>query len=180
MAQRKWVIDPVHSKIGFSVEHLAGLSDVEGQFNKYEGMVLSNSEDFSDLTIHFSMETHSIDTYNEQRDDHLRSVDFLDADVYPLALFESTSYKQIEGRKYELAGNLTLHGVTKPITMQVRHRGVAPDIFTGATRAGFRLSGTLNRKDFGITWNRFLDTGGVLVGDEITIICQIELLEASA
>jgi polyisoprenoid-binding protein YceI len=180
MAQRKWIIDPVHSKIGFSVEHLAGLSDVEGQFNKYAGTVTSDGEDFSSLAIHFSMETHSIDTYNDNRDEHLRSVDFLDADVYPLAVFESTSYKQIDGRKYELAGNLTLHGITKEITMEVRHRGVAPDPFTGAVRAGFRLSGSINRKDFGITWNRFLDTGGVLVGDDINIICQIELLEEPA
>ncbi|MCS6807884.1 MAG: YceI family protein [Bacteroidota bacterium] len=178
MAQSVWVIDKDHSKIGFSVEHLGGIGDVEGQFNEYQGTVYADSDDLKNLRVSFVMEAKSIDTYNEQRDDHLRSVDFLDADVYPTIVFESTAYKQLDDRKFRLIGDVTLHGVTKEVSFEVRYRGVAQDMF-GNMRAGFRVSGEVNRKDFGITWNRFLDTGGVLVGEEIRLLCHIELIKRS-
>lgn len=176
---KQWNIDQMHSKIGFAVDHLT-IAEVEGQFREFEGTVITNGANFDGAQVNFTLVVSSIDTHNEQRDEHLRSVDFLDADIYPLLIFKGKSFEQDPDNtnKFILRGDLTLHGVTNEIVFDVRYRGTLPKDPFGLTRAGFRLRSEIDRKDFGISWNRFLDNGGVFIGDEIRLLCHIEVVAA--
>ncbi|HYC85783.1 MAG TPA: YceI family protein [Chryseosolibacter sp.] len=169
-AQTTWTIDRVHSKIGFSVVHMA-VSEVEGKFNDFEGSVVSKAEDFSNADVTFSAKATSIDTDNERRDNHLRSKDFFEVETYPDITFKGNLTKA--GGKYKLKGDLTMHGVTKPVEFDVTYGG---SINTGrGQKAGFKLTGQINRRDFGLTWDNKVSTGELVVSDTVDLIVKIEV-----
>ena len=172
----KWTIDPSHSEIQFKVKHLM-VTTVTGSFKKFEGTVESNSDDFSDAKISFTADISSIDTGAPDRDKHLRSADFFELDKYPQLKFTSTSFKKIDEHNYDLAGDLNIRGVTKPIKLKVEYAGKAKDPW-GNTKAGFALEGKINRKEWGLAWNAPLETGGVLVSEEVRLLAEIQLIQA--
>lgn len=169
-AQTTWTIDKAHSKIGFNVTHMA-VSEVEGNFKDFDGSLVTKAADFNGAEVTFSARTASIDTDIEKRDNHLKSPDFFDAEKHPEIAFKGNLVKQ--GGKYKLKGNLTMHGVTKPMEFDVTYGGT---INTGkGEKAGFKISGKLNRHDFGLTWNNKVPTGELVVSDEVEIIGKIEV-----
>ena len=150
IAQTTWVQDPMHSKLGFTVTHL-GIADVPGYFDEYDVTIISNKPDFSDAVIELSAETKSINTQVVPRDNHLRSADFFDVEKYPTMTFKSTSIKKLSKDNYELSGDLTIHGVTKPAKVNMLYRGTtANPNAKGAPVAGFQITGTIKRSDFGV------------------------------
>lgn len=173
--ETKWTFDKVHSKIQFDVAHLV-ISEVTGQFQDYEGTVLADKADFSDAKIDFSIDVKSIDTDNEQRDGHLQSADFFDAAKYPKITFKSKSMTEAGKNQYKLTGDLSMHGVTKAVTFDVKYGGTVTDLY-GNVKAGFKITGVIDRTDFGLKYNSVLDSGGLLIGEEITITCNVELLK---
>ena len=172
----KWDFDAVHSSVNFSIEHIV-ISEVSGQFKKFEGNVFSDKEDFTDAKINFVISANSINTDNEMRDNHLKSTDFFDAEKFPLITFKSTSFKKIKDKNYKLTGEYTMHGVTKTIVLDVIYGGNVIDPYKN-TKAGFKITGTLNRKDYGLTWSKTMESGGLMVGDEVNFTCRIELAKA--
>ncbi|HEX8546627.1 MAG TPA: YceI family protein [Cytophagaceae bacterium] len=166
-----WKLDATHSEVEFRVKHLM-INNVKGRFRNFDVQVESDGDEFNSPKISFTAETASIDTGNEQRDQHLRSAEFFNSEEYPQIIFEGREYA---GNK--LHGNLILHGVTKPITLDVEFGGVAKDPW-GNKKAGFTISGKINRKDFGLTWNAALETGGVLVSEEVKIQAEIQLIQS--
>lgn len=165
-----WKIDNSHSKIGFSVTHMA-VAETEGKFKEYEGTVVQKGSDFNNAEVSFTAKTASIDTDNERRDGHLKSPDFFDAAKYPEITFKGTLVKN--GAKYKLKGNLTMHGVTKPVEFDVTGGNL---VDTGrGTKSGFKFSGSINRKDFGLTWSASTPTGELVVGDEVELSIKVEL-----
>ncbi len=170
-----WAIDPTHSKIGFKVKHLM-ISNVLGSFREFEGEVSTVGNDFSKSVISFSLNTASIDTEIADRDGHLRSGDFFDAENFPKITFTGSGLKDLGDDLYELNGDLTIKGISNPIKLSVELGGVNSDPW-GNVKAGFSITGKINRKDWGLTWNAALETGGVLVGDEVKINCDVELVK---
>ena len=170
-----WTIDPLHSEIGFKVKHLV-ISTVSGKFNSFDGTIESEKEDFTDAKIRFSADIDSISTGNEQRDGHLKSPDFFDAPTHPKLTFESTSFAR-KGDDYVLEGNLTLRGVTKPITLNVEFGGVQQDMY-GRTVAGFEISGKIKRLEYGLQWNAVTEAGGVVVSDDVKLVANVEVVKA--
>lgn len=168
-----WVIDPMHSEVQFKVKHLM-VSTVTGLFSRYEGTVEMADDDFADAKINFSAEIDSISTGNEQRDGHLKSGEFFDAEQFPKLTFTSTGMKKTGEDTYDLIGDLTIHGVTKPVTLKVEYGGQMQD-FYGQTKAGFELSGVLKRKEFGLTWDGVTEAGGVVVSDDVRLVMNIQL-----
>jgi polyisoprenoid-binding protein YceI len=149
-AQTTWVEDPMHSKLGFTVTHL-GIADVPGYFDDYDVTITSSKPDFSDAVVELSAETKSINTQVEPRDKHLRSPDFFDVEKYPAMTFKSTSIKKLKSGNYELTGNLTIHGVTKQVKVNMLYRGTtANPNANGAPVAGIQITGTIKRSDFGV------------------------------
>lgn len=180
-AQVTWKVDNSHSKLGFSVTHMM-VSETEGKFKVYEGTADSKTEtDFTDAKIDFSADVNSINTEDEKRDGHLKSKDFFDAEQYPKITFKSTSMKKNAkggATAYTLKGDLTMHGVTKPVTLNaIGASKTAKDPY-GNIKYGFKVTGTINRKDFGLAWNAALETGGVAVSEEVKIDLNIELNKA--
>jgi len=167
----KWVLDPMHSEVQFKVKHLV-ISTVTGQFKSFEGQMETTSDDFTGADIDFSLEVASIDTNQEQRDGHLKSPEFFDAEQFPKITFKSTSFDK-KGDVYELKGNLTIKGITKPVTLAVEHGGSATD-FYGNTKAGFELTGKINRKEFGLTWDGITEAGSIVLGEEIKININVQ------
>ncbi|MDF2451312.1 MAG: YceI family protein [Bacteroidota bacterium] len=179
-AQTNWNVDASHSKLGFAVTHMM-VSETEGKFKIYEGKVTSEKEgaDFTNAKIDFSIDAASINTDDEKRDGHLRSADFFDVEKYPKITFKSTSMKpgKVKGT-YTLTGDLTMHGVTKPVVLTaIGASKIVKDPY-GMERYAFKVNGKLNRKDFGLTWNAALEAGGVAVSDEVRIDITIELTKA--
>jgi polyisoprenoid-binding protein YceI len=169
-AQTTWTIDKAHSKVGFNVTHM-GVSEVEGKFNDFDGTVLAKSDDFNGAVVEFTSKTASIDTDNEKRDGHLKSPDFFEAEKYPETKFKGTLVK--DGGKYKLKGDFTMHGVTKPVEFDVTYGGT---VDTGrGKKAGFKLIGKINRKDYGLKWDNKVPTGELVVGDDVEIVAKIEL-----
>ena len=148
-AQTTWNADPMHSKLTFSITHM-GISDIDGLFNKFSASATTNKADFSDAVFELTVETPSINTQVEMRDNHLRSADFFEVEKYPTMTFKSTSIKKVSKDKYKLSGNLTLHGITKPVTMDLWYRGTNEDAKSKSSTSGFQLTGTLKRSDFNI------------------------------
>ena len=149
-AQNTWKADPFHSKLGFTVTHL-GIADVPGHFDKYDVTITSSKPDFSDAVVELTAQVNSINTRVEPRDNHLKSADFFDAQKFPEMKFKSTSIKKAGKNKYALTGNLTLHGVTKPVALILQHRGTtANPNAKGAPVAGIQVTGTIKRSDFGL------------------------------
>lgn len=146
-AQTTWQSDPYHSKLGFEVTHL-GISDVTGLFNEFDITITSSKEDFSDAVFALKTKMASIDTEVEMRDDHLRSADFFDVEKYPEMTFTSSSIKKVGKNKCKLTGDLSMHGITKPVTMNLHYRGSITNPQSDALTAGFQLTGQLNRSDF--------------------------------
>ena len=159
-------LDPAHTGIGFSIEHMV-ISNVKGVFGSYEGSFeLDNTNKMSSAKA--VIDVKSIDTKIEKRDNHLRSPDFFDAAQYPSMTFKATSVKQKGGQAFTLTGDLTIHGITKSVVLEGEIRGPIKDPW-GKTRAGIIVEGTIKRKDFGLTWNKLLETGGLVVGETVTI-----------
>ncbi len=170
-----WTFDKTHSKIQFDVAHMV-ISEVSGQFQEYEGTVLTSKEDFSDAKIDFLIDVKSIDTDDGERDGHLQSPDFFDADKYPNITFKSKSMKKSGENQYKLTGDFTMHGVTKEITIDAKYGGTVTDPY-GNVKAGFKITGIIDRTDFGLKYNSVMDTGGLMIGEEVTITCRVELLK---
>lgn len=174
MAKTKWTIDPAHSEIQFKVKHLM-ITTVTGHFREVDAKVEAEDPDFSDASIYFEAKTASINTNDEKRDEHLRSADFFDAQNYPVLKFQSTTLeKGDEAGTYKVTGNLTMKDVTKPVTLIAEFGGMQKDPW-GNDKAGFSVSGKINRKDWGLNWNAALESGGVLVSEEVRIFCEIQL-----
>lgn len=171
----KWAIDPMHSVIQFKAKHLV-ISTVSGFFKSFEGSVETEGDNFEHAKIDFSIDIDSVDTNQTQRDEHLKSADFFDAATYPHIKFHSTSFKKTGTDEYELIGNLTIKDVTKPITLAVEFGGSADD-FYGNTKAGFELTGKINRKEFGLTWNGITEAGSVVVGEDIKLSINAQLVK---
>ena len=167
-----WAIDPVHSTVGFSVRHLM-VSKVRGQFDTFSGTITVAPD--GTPSVHAEIAVDSVNTRNEQRDAHVRSADFFDAETYPVATFTSTGVRA-DGGHYVLDGDFTLKGVTRPISLDLEFNGVNPGMGHGEV-AGFEASVVLNRKDFGIDIDIPLETGGAVVGDKVTITLEIEALK---
>lgn len=142
-----WLVDKAHSKLGFEITHLM-VSDVEGSFKNFDAKITASKEDFTDAVIELSADVASVNTDNEKRDQHLTSEDFFDAAKYPKLTFKSTSIKKVGGNKYQVAGNLSFHGMTKPVTLDATLRGVITNPQSKKTIAGFKVSGTIKRSDF--------------------------------
>jgi polyisoprenoid-binding protein YceI len=176
MSTKKWVIDPTHSEIQFKVKHLM-ITTVTGSFDIFEANIETDNEDFSKAKISFSADVASVSTGNADRDNHLKSPDFFDAATYPKLTFTATKYESVDNDgSYELYGDLTIHGITKNVRLEVEFGGVAKDPW-GNVKAGFTINGKISRKDFGLVWNAPTETGGVLVSDEVKIACEVQLIE---
>ena len=171
----KWQIDPAHSAIHFSVRHMM-ISTVRGTFESFRGEVDFDEENPTNTTVYVEIDAESIDTHNEQRDNDLRSPNFLNAAEYPLLIFRSKHVEQTGENRGRLVGDLTIRGVTREVVLDVEYAGQAKSPW-GTVSAGFSASTKINRKDWGLTWNQTLETGGVLVGDEITVDIELEIVK---
>ena len=168
-----WTIDPSHSTIEFVAKHMM-ITTVKGRFTEFAGTIVGDEENLADSTVEVTMQAASLDTRSEQRDTHLRSPDFLDVETYSEVTFRST---RISGTKdsFELTGDLTIRGVTRPITLDVSFEGEGKDPW-GGTRASFSAKGKFDRRDFGLTWNVALETGGILVSNEVKINIEAQVV----
>jgi len=170
-----WKVDPAHTEIQFKVKHLM-ITTVTGYFRHFDCEVVTESEDFNTTTsIRFTADTDSIDTNNAQRDTHLRSADFFQSESHKQVIFVATRYEAINSEA-TLQGNLTIRGVTKPITLNVEFGGVVVDPY-GQTKAGFTVTGRISRKEFGLMWNAVTEAGSVVVSDEVRINAEVQLIK---
>jgi len=178
MAIENWNFDPVHSEIGFSVRHLM-ISKVRGHFAKWSGTLAVDEANSQNSHVSVEIDAASISTKEDQRDNHLRSADFLDAENYPVIKFESTRVEKTGDSNFKVTGDLTIRGVTKPVVLDVEYAGRSKDPW-GGERAGFTAKTSIERKNYGLAWNMALETGGVLVGDKVEINLEIEVVKAMA
>ena len=169
---KKWTIDPTHSEVGFKVKHMM-FTNVKGLFNDYSAEIDFN-DDLKEANLQFEAKINSIFTNNTDRDNHLKSADFFDAEQYPTLNFKSTKIEG-NGSEYEITGDLTIKGITKPVTLNAEFSGLMTDPW-GNTKVGLNLDGKINRKDFGLTYNAALETGGVLVGEDVKLNEEIQLV----
>ncbi|HEY0475044.1 MAG TPA: YceI family protein [Kribbella sp.] len=170
-----YTIDPAHSRMGFVARH-AMVAKVRGSFDEFEGTLHIDGEHPENSSGRVTIQAKSIDTRNSQRDDHLRSNDFLAMDEYPEITFVSTSVEPTGDNTFKVTGDLTIRGVTKPVTLDVEFTGSATDPM-GNLRIGFEASGVINRKDWGVSWNAALEGGGVLVSEKITLEIEISAIK---
>jgi polyisoprenoid-binding protein YceI len=170
-----WQIDPAHTNVEFTVRHMM-ISNVKGQFQKTSGTITVNGNDPTSAKIDATIDAASIDTRVEKRDAHLKSPDFLDVAKYPTITFTSTKVEAEGPNKWKVTGDLTLHGVTKPVVLEVESSGPPINVM-GTTRAGASATTKINRGDFGLKWNKMLDSGGVMVGDEVAISIDVEAVK---
>jgi polyisoprenoid-binding protein YceI len=171
-----WHVDPTHSSVEFEVKHMM-IATVRGRFKEFEGTIVA-AQDIADSRVFGTVKAASIDTNDETRDAHLRSADFLDVERYPEIRFESTRIEPLGGPKFRLVGNLTLKGVTGEIELDATVEGAERDPW-GNERVGIRVRGTLNRRDFGLTWQKMLESGGFLVGDEVNVLVDVSAVKAN-
>lgn len=170
-----YTIDPAHSRIGFVARH-AMVTRVRGAFNEFEGTAVLDGDNLANSTATVTIKAASIDTRNAQRDEHLRANDFLAMDSYPEITFVSTAVRQTGDTNFELTGDLTIKGVTNSVTIPVTYEGAVTDPF-GNLRVGFEGSVTINRKDYGVTWNAALEGGGVLISDRIVLEFEVSAIK---
>lgn len=171
----KWALDPAHSELVFKAKHLM-ISTVTGQFRKFNVTAETEDDNFSNpKAIELIAEIDSIDTNNEQRDGHLRSADFFDAEQHSQLVFKGTRY-EVDGDEGKLYGELTIRGITKKVVLNVEPGGIATDPY-GQTKAAFSISGKISRKEFGLTWHAVTEAGGLVVGDEIKLMAEIQLIK---
>jgi polyisoprenoid-binding protein YceI len=178
MALSTWKIDPSHSSIGFSVRHMV-VSKTRGRFTRWSGQIRFDPDDAKASSVEVSIDPASIDTADAQRDGHLRSADFFDVEKHPTASFRSTRVEDLGGDRYRIIGDLTIRGVTRPVVLEATYEGSGKDPW-GGERAGFVASASIDRKDFGLTWNTTLETGGLLVGDKVELTLEIEAVRQAA
>jgi polyisoprenoid-binding protein YceI len=170
-----WALDPTHSEIGFKVKHMM-FTNVSGSFTQFDAAVETESDSFDNAKFSFKAKIDSITTGNKDRDTHLLSPDFFDAATFPEISFTSTGFSKILDGEFELTGDLTLHGITKPIQLNTEFGGLAKDPW-GNTKAGLSITGKIDRKDWGLNWNSALETGGVLVGEEIKLNFELQFIK---
>ncbi|MBK0402758.1 YceI family protein [Adhaeribacter sp. BT258] len=176
MANVKWVSDPTHSEVQFKVKHLM-ITTVTGYFQKFNIEAETEDDQFkSAKSVVFTADVDSISTNNEQRDTHLKSGDFFDAEKHGEVRFVSSNYENVGGSNYKLHGDLTIKGVTKPVTVDVEFGGIVVDPY-GQTKAGFTVTGKISRKEFGLTWNAVTEAGSVVVSDEIKLQAEVQLVK---
>jgi len=174
--ETKWSIDPAHTEIAFKVKHLM-ISNVKGVFREFDASIYTTGDDFSSAKIDFWMNPSSIDTGEKKRDEHLKSADFFDVEKFGKITFVSDSLeKSGEDNIYNLFGNLIIKGITNRIKLDVEFGGTIKDPW-GNERVGFSLNGKITRKDWGLNWNTVLDEGGLMVSDDVRIICEVELVK---
>ncbi|MDI9256734.1 YceI family protein [Flavobacterium sedimenticola] len=175
MAKANWAIDPTHSEIGFKVKHMM-FTNVSGKFDSFSADIQNEETQFETSEIRFSAEVKSINTGNSDRDNHLRSADFFDTDTFGTLTFKSTSITKVNEGQYEIKGDLTIKDVTQNISLGAEYSGLMKDPW-GNTRIGLSLNGSINRKNFGLTWNAALETGGVLVGEDIKLSAEVQFVK---
>jgi len=169
-----WDVDAAHTSVHFTVPHLV-ISEAEGNFKVFGGSVESPSADFENAVIKFDIDVTSINTDNEMRDKHLKGDDFFAADKFPKATFISKTFKKVKGNQYKLVGDLTMRGVTKPVTFDVTYNGIGKDSY-GRSVAAFKMKGKINRMDYGVKWNSAVEAGSA-VGEEVELTSRIELVK---
>jgi polyisoprenoid-binding protein YceI len=172
LSQTTWNLDKSHTSIKFSVVHMM-ISDVEGKFDEFDGTVTSSSDDFDGAEVNFSAKTASVNTDNERRDGHLQSDDFFNSEEYPEISFNGKIEK--EGSDYFLVGDFTMRDVTKPVKFDVKYNGTIPG--RRGKKAGFKVTGTISRFDYGLKWDSTMDSGSLVVSEDVEITCNIELNE---
>jgi polyisoprenoid-binding protein YceI len=175
MATTKWSLDLSHSEIGFKIKHLM-ISNVSGNFNKFDVQVETQGDDFSKAKVTAVIDVASINTNNEQRDVHLRNADFFEVEQHPNITFTSTKIEAVDDETFNLLGDLTIKETTKPVKLLVEYSGLAKDPW-GNEKAGFTISGKINRKDWGINYNAVLETGGVMLGEDLKLAGEIQLVK---
>lgn len=169
-------LDPTHSEVTFKVKHMM-ITNVTGIFENFDVVMQSSAPDFTDATISFEASVDSINTKNEQRDSHLKSDDFFAAATFPKISFTSTEMKKLSEDTYQLTGTISIKDVTRPITFAVEYGGTMTDPY-GNIKSGFTLNGKLSRKEFGLNWNAITEAGGVVVGDEIKLMADIQMVKS--
>ena len=172
MATTKWVMDPAHSEIQFKAKHLM-ITNVTGSLGTFEGTAETEGESFENAKAEFKAQANSITTGSEQRDGHLKSDEFFGTDKYPEIKFVSTTIKKKSGEDYVMEGNLTIRDATKPVKLDVEFHGTQKDPW-GNTKAGFSVTGKINRTDWGLKWNAALEAGGMMVSEDIKIQCEVQ------
>lgn len=178
LVKTKWTIDPAHSEIGFKVKHLM-IATVRGTFTEFDASIYTTEEDFMSAEIDFWLKSASVSTNDRKRDAHLRSPDFFDVENFPEINFTGNTLENVDNDgSYELYGELTIKGIKKQIKLDVEFGGVVKDPW-GNHKAVFSLNGKINRKDWGLNWNTALESGGVLVGDDVWISCEVQLTKQS-
>ena len=170
-----WAADRVHSNVMFTVKHLV-ISEVTGYFKEFEITVTTTNNDFSDATIDAIVKVGSISTDNERRDGHLKSDDFFNAEKFPEMRFKSRSFKKVAENKYAITGDLTIRDVTKTVTFNATHLGTISSPQMG-TRSGWKAIASINRFDYGLKWNKIIETGGLVVGENVDILLNLELVK---
>jgi polyisoprenoid-binding protein YceI len=178
MALEKWKFDTVHSNVSFSVRHLM-ISRVHGSFKSWSGSLETDDANRANSKVQISIEVASIDTKEPQRDEHLRSADFFDAANYPTITFESVSVEHVDSEHFKIAGNLTIHGVSKPVTLETEYFGRQKDPW-GGERAGFSAKTSIDRRDFGLVFNIPLEGGGFVVGEKVDITLDVQAVKETA
>lgn len=174
-AKGKWAIDPMHSEIQFKVKHLV-IATVTGNFEKFDGGLEVSSDDFSEAKVSFTADVDSVNTKVADRDAHLKSADFFDAANHPRISFTSKKLRKTGESEYILTGDLAIRGITREVDLHVDFGGIMVDPW-GNTKAGFELSGKVNRKEYGLHWNAVTEAGGVVVSDEVKILASVELVK---
>ena len=172
----EWQIDAVHSHIGFSVRHMV-ISKVPGEFTDFDGKINFDGENYDKASVSFTIQSASITTNDEKRDSHLKSDDFFAAEKFPTISFVSKTVVAGENGEFQVVGDLTMRGVTKEVTLDCEFNGVVQDPW-GNTRAGFSVEAEINRQDFGVSWSKSMDAGGLVVGDVVDIAIEIEAVQA--
>jgi polyisoprenoid-binding protein YceI len=174
-SQTTWTVDKAHSKVGFSVSYLV-ITDVQGYFKDYDAQITSDVDDFSTANIELKVNTSSIFTDNDKRDNHLRSDDFFNAEKYPQMIFKGKSIKNVGDKKYKLTGDFTIRDVTKQITLDVTYNGMVKDPW-GNTKAGFKVTGEIDRFDYNLKWDKSIETGSLVVGKEVELVIDLQLVK---
>ena len=173
----KWILDPSHSEVQFKVKHMM-ISNVSGEFAKFDAAVETEGDDFQTAKVTFTVDVDSLTTKNEQRDGHLKSVDFFDAANFPQMKFVATKYENVDNDgSYEVYGDLTIRGTTRPVKLDAEFGGVIKDPW-GSTRAGITVTGKINRKEFGLTWSGTTETGSLIVSEEVRLHIALEFVKA--
>jgi polyisoprenoid-binding protein YceI len=175
MKKTKWTIDPAHSEIGFKIRHLM-IAYVTGRFTVFDGTATTNGNDFRTADVDVWVDASSVTTGDAKRDAHLRSAEFFDTENHRQITFSTTGIRKSAGKMYELWGNLNIRGIPREIKLDVEFGGITKDE-SGKEKAGFTITGSINRKDWNLNWNSLLESGGTVVGDEVFINCEIEVIK---